>query len=121
MSYMSFDKLKISHISLYTQIGIYDWEKSSKQQLIVSLTFYLQPSNKQRDLNQTIDYQQLCQKLQKYQHEKFDLIENFANTLSLYLLNQYPIVQKVKVSVHKQVILRGLPTHVNFEALRQRS
>ena len=118
MQLKQFDQLKLKNLQLRTYIGIYDWELKRLQTLRLTIAFYLKPLTKPISLQQSIDYDQLCQDLSNYSAQQFDLIENVAHTLAQDLLQRYAHCHGVRLNIGKRVYLVGQPevsyTHTQF-------
>lgn len=95
------DTLKINSLSVHTKIGIYEWEQRINQNLILNITIPFDFSRCEDKIEDTIDYDAVCQLITEYVESKsFQLIETVANEIAT-LIKQHFNVNSVTVSVSK--------------------
>ena len=102
------DEIFIEGLECFTVIGINDWEKKTKQLIIIDFSiFILQIPNKNKDLiTETIDYKNLSYKVKSFVEESnFDLIETLAKEIALLCLKVEKVV-KATVRVNKPNALK---------------
>tara|TARA_B100001146_G_scaffold160134_1_gene141158 strand:+ start:239 stop:613 length:375 start_codon:yes stop_codon:yes gene_type:complete len=102
------DEIFIEGLECFTVIGINDWEKKTKQLIIIDFSiFILQIPNKNKDLiAETIDYKNLSYKVKSFVEESnFDLIETLAKEIALLCLKVEKVV-KATVRVNKPNALK---------------
>lgn len=82
--------LEISGLALTTQIGIYAWEKKIKQKVLIDVTMTWPHDNCHDELNQTVDYAVLCEKITDYvENQTFNLIETLAEQVAQEIKNNF--------------------------------
>ena len=102
------DEIFIEGLECFTVIGINDWEKKTKQLVIIDVSiFILQVTNKNKDLiTETIDYKNLSYKIKSFVEESdFDLIETLAKEIALLCLKVEKVV-KATIKVNKPNALK---------------
>ncbi len=102
------DEIFIEGLECFTVIGINDWEKKTKQLVIIDVSiFILQVPNKNKDLiTETIDYKNLSYKIKSFVEESdFDLIETLAKEIALLCLKVEKVV-KATIKVNKPNALK---------------
>lgn len=90
------DKIIIQGLELEALIGVYDWEREAKQNLIVDvcLVLDLHQAAKSDDVSDTIDYAKLAETLSSLaDNSEFQLLEALADHMIKHLLAHYPIKQ----------------------------
>jgi len=104
------DILMIKGLVLETRIGVYDWEKTVRQTLVLDLELFL-PSviivnaADSDNVQDALDYAAVTQRILLMASESScQLIETFAEKLATILLTEFPL-QKLKLSVHKMAAL----------------
>jgi len=102
------DEIFIEGLECFTVIGINDWEKKTKQLIIIDFSiFILQIPNKNKDLiTETIDYKNLSYKVKSFvEKSNFDLIETLAKEIALLCLKVEKVI-KATVNVNKPNALK---------------
>ncbi|WP_392559602.1 dihydroneopterin aldolase [Orbus mooreae] len=97
------DSVIIEGLSMTTTIGVYDWEKTIKQKLVIDIEMAW--DNKQAgltdDVNFCLDYAKVSQTITAYvQNNQFGLIERVAEEVAQLIINDF-LVTKVKIKVSK--------------------
>ncbi len=106
------DKIIIKDLEIYAYHGVNQQEKDLGQKFLVSaeLNLDLSMAAQSDALNETVNYGQLCLELEEvFRKEKYDLIERAAQQLCDYILLNYSLVRKVKVTVKKPWAPIGRP------------
>lgn len=101
---MNVDKVFIKGLTVYTVIGMYEWEKEFKQplHLDVELTTNFQKASETDDIEGTVDYKHLSDELIRMtEQQSFDLIETLGERLCQHIFQCYPSVQSLKLTIHK--------------------
>lgn len=86
------DKITISDLHVETIIGLYPWEQSVKQILLIDLTLNtdIREAAKHDNLEHTINYEAVCQQVLKLaQTHQCQLIETFAENIASMLLRDF--------------------------------
>lgn len=100
--------IRITDLRLRTIIGINDWERKSKQDVIinVSMEYDATKSAKSDDINDTVDYKALSKEIiKKVEGSSFFLLEKLAYTI-LNIVMTHSLVEKAHVCVDKPFALR---------------
>jgi dihydroneopterin aldolase/2-amino-4-hydroxy-6-hydroxymethyldihydropteridine diphosphokinase len=106
------DKIFIKDLQVYGYHGVNKEEKEMGQRFLISLELYMDLSiaGKSDDLNKTVNYAEICEKVEnKFKEEKFDLIEAAAETIAEFVLNNFDLVIGVKVNIKKPWAPIGRP------------
>lgn len=95
------DSLDIKALSVNTRIGIHAWEQRISQRLLLDISIPTDFSLCAEELNNTIDYDKLCQQITSYvESNSFKLIETVANTVAELIKKEWNVTS-VTVSVSK--------------------
>lgn len=94
------DKLEITGLKVNARIGVHEWEQAIEQTLLIDVSIPLKIENHNDDLNNTLDYDALCQFIQHLiQQDSFRLIETVAETIAQRVKETYAVAQiMVRVS-----------------------
>ncbi len=98
------DQLIIKDLVLFGHHGVYQEEKNMGQKFVLDLVIDLDllEACETDNLEYAINYAQLSHELTAlFQRENYDLIERAAQVLCDYILNHYPKVQKVDLTLKK--------------------
>lgn len=96
--------IHINDIKVFGHIGVYEEEKTVGQEFLVSVSFSLSEETVYTtdDLETTVDYSDMCDRIASYFEEKrCDLLETAADELSGILLNTYDMVTALTLEIHK--------------------
>lgn len=116
------DIIFINNLTILTTIGVYDWEKSIKQKVILDLELYTDTSipASNDDIDKTIDYKALTDNLCEFiANSNFDLIETLAERISEYVLEDSKI-SKLSLVLKKPKAILNADT-VGIKIVRERS
>ena len=97
------DRIKINDLSVRAIIGTEDYERETRQELLLNLTLFtdVKKAGKADELQYTVDYSQLKQKIvEMVEQSNFQLIEALAEEIARIALS-YERVEKVMVTVSK--------------------
>lgn len=95
------DTLHITELSAMTRIGVHAWEQRIEQQLLIDLHIPLQVSACHDQLENTLDYDALCQCVTSYvESNTFQLIETVAENVAQLIKETFHVSQ-LTVSVQK--------------------
>lgn len=105
------DIITINHLEITTIIGTYTFERRLKQKLFITAHFPVNASSisKHDDINvrSAVDYEKLSDSIIKFGLENnFFLLETFAEKLSEYLFNLYPITS-LNLEITKPAALKN--------------
>lgn len=103
MKKASKDRVLIEGLTVLTTIGVYDWEKTIKQKLIVDLEMAWdnQPAGSSDDVSLCLDYFLVSQAITTFiENSQFELIESVAEQVAELIIQQF-LVDWLKVKVSK--------------------
>lgn len=98
------DEISIKGIKGFGYHGVFDFEKRDGQNFFVDLDLELDLSaaSKSDDLRDSVDYSKLTSiALRAIEDQNFDLIERLAGFIADAIKGEFPVVQKIAVTVHK--------------------
>lgn len=98
------DKLYLKNIEIFANHGVFKEEKVLGQKFIISLEIDVdvREAAVNSDLTKSIHYGELCHNIEKeFQKESYDLIETAAEKIAEYVLLNYDLAKKVKVTLNK--------------------
>ena len=102
------DKIHIKDLLLRCIIGVNDFERREKQDVVINITLYadLLKSSRSDRLEDTVDYKKITKEIiSLVENSSFYLIEALAEAIAQICL-KHPLVWKVTVSVEKPGALR---------------
>ena len=97
------DKVLIEGLTVLTTIGVYEWEKTIKQKLILDLemSWDNKPAGESDDVSLCLDYFLVSQSVTSFiQSTQFELIECVAERVAQLVIQKFS-VQWLKVKVSK--------------------
>lgn len=109
---MDLDKIHIEDLEVYAFHGVNPQEKDMGQKFLISLELFLDlnEAGESDDLSKTINYAELCSKVEEeFKKDKYNLIEKAAQKLGEFILLNYNSVKKVIVEVKKPWAPIGKP------------
>jgi FolB domain-containing protein len=113
--------IRITDLQLRTIIGLYDWERTIKQDVIINAEIYFDATKavKTDKVDDTIDYKAINKKIIAHIEESnYFLIEKMAGAI-LQIIMDDPKAQAAKVRVDKPGALRfAKSVSVELEAKR---
>ena len=95
--------IKIKNLYTNTYLGIYDWEKERRRQVVYNIEMEIDGSKVRHSHNieDTIDYDVLSQKIIEFTEvNRFEMIETLADQVLEIIMN-HPLVQKATLEVDK--------------------
>ena len=101
--------ITIKNLRLRTIIGLYDWERDVKQDIIINIAieFDASASAASDRLEDTVDYHQMTLRItEEVENSSFHLIERLADRVLKIVLEE-PKVQSAKVRIDKPDALRA--------------
>ena len=99
---------RIKNLRLRTIIGIFDWERQSKQDVILNIEFEFDGTKAadSDDIEDTVDYKALTKCIiSEVEQSRFYLLEKLANHV-LSIIMENPKVQRAVVEIDKPRALR---------------
>ncbi|MBA2779869.1 dihydroneopterin aldolase [Billgrantia kenyensis] len=88
------DCVLIESLELETVIGVFDWERTIRQRLLLDLELATdtRPAAVSDDLAKTLDYAAICQRIMRFADEHdFALVETFAERLAQLLMQEFAV------------------------------
>lgn len=88
------DQVFINGLALEAIIGVYDWERTAPQRLIVDLEMEwdIRPAATDDDLTRTLDYAQVSQRITEFASvSQFQLVETFAERLAALIMQEFQV------------------------------
>jgi 7,8-dihydroneopterin aldolase/epimerase/oxygenase len=102
MNTYSKDRVLIEGLTVLTTIGVYDWENTIKQKLVLDLEMAWdnKPAGESDNVSLCLDYFEVSQTITHFiQSSKFELIECVAERVAEMIIKQFSVNWlKVKVS-----------------------
>lgn len=103
------DCIIIEGLKVETVIGCLDWERQILQPLLIDLKIYtdLSVAGKSDDLVNTLNYVDICQYVTEIICErKAQLIEHVAYLVMAKLMQRFPTIEQIDITVHKPEIIK---------------
>ena len=100
------DKIIVHDLEVWYYVGVSDSERQQPQRLLLTLELEhdFRAAMESDDLQDTIDYGNLCERLLNFGEDRaWKLIEKLASDIADFILNEYG-AQAVSVEVKKMVI-----------------
>lgn len=100
--------IHIENLRLRTIIGIYDWEKENKQDVIINITIEFDGSaaGKSDNIEDTVDYKSITKEIINYvENGKFNLIEKLVADIGEIVMKDNRIINST-TTVDKPGALR---------------
>ena len=97
------DTVFIEGLDVKTVIGIHDWERNIRQQLVIDLELAtdIRPAASKDNIEHTLNYQLISQRITEFvQQSSYGLIETLAEHLAALLMDEYS-VPWLKLTVRK--------------------
>lgn len=106
------DKIFLNDLKIDTIIGIYDWERQTRQTLSFDLEmdWDIKSAAATDDISKTLDYGAVAQEVVAFvKASEYLLIESLAEDLCAMLLTRFSI-PRIKLTLSKPVALHGQNT-----------
>ena len=103
------DKIHLNNLKIDTIIGIYQWERETKQTLgfDLEMDWDIRKAATSDNITDTLDYGAIAQQIVSFvEASSYQLIETLAEELCNLLLEQFPI-PRLKLTISKPVALHG--------------
>ncbi|MCO7233259.1 MULTISPECIES: dihydroneopterin aldolase [Cobetia] len=88
------DRVLIEALVVETVIGVYDWERTIRQRLVMDLEMAtdIRAAAADDDLTHTLDYAAISARIQTFAEDsRFELVETFAERLAALLREEFGI------------------------------
>ncbi len=103
------DIIFLGGLQIETIIGIYDWERETKQTVIldIEMAFDIQEAAKTDDIQHTLDYKAVSKRIIAFvESNHFFLVEKLTVEIANVILNEFN-VPWVKITLNKKGAIRG--------------
>ena len=97
------DRIFIKGLNAEAIIGIYDWEKNTRQTIMVDLEMQtdIRKAAASDDINDTLNYKSISKRLVSFIEEsRFELVETLSEKLAEIVLDEFG-VESLKLTLHK--------------------
>ncbi len=103
------DIIFLGGLEIEAIIGIFDWERETKQKIIldIEMTFDIKKAAQSDNINDTLDYKAVSKSvIQMVENSSFFLVEKLAEEITQLILNDFN-VPWVKLTLNKKGAIRG--------------
>lgn len=103
------DIIFLGGLEIETIIGIYDWERETKQKIIldIEMAFDIQKAAETDDIQYTLDYKTVSKRLIYFvETSQFLLVEKLISEIANIIRNEFN-VSWVKITLNKKGAIRG--------------
>ena len=119
------DFIHIVDLEVYGHHGVFPEENTLGQKFVISAHLHVdtRTAGKTDDLEQSVDYGSVCHVIHDVvSKETYKLIESVAERIAEEVLNQFSLVQQIRVEVKKPWAPIGLPVaYASVEIERTRT
>lgn len=103
------DIIFLGGLEIETIIGIYDWERETKQKIIldIEMAFDIKKAAESDNIEDTLDYKAVSKSVIAFvENSSFFLVEKLAEEITQLILNNFN-VPWVKLALNKKGAIRG--------------
>lgn len=103
------DIIFLGGLQIETIIGIYDWERETKQTVVldIEMAYDIQKAVETDDITHTLDYKAVSKRIIAFvEASKFFLVEKLTEEIANIILNEFN-VPWVKITLNKKGAIRG--------------
>lgn len=103
------DIIFLGGLEIETIIGIYDWERETKQRVIldIEMAFDIQKAAETDDIQYTLDYKTVSKRIISFvETSQFLLVEKLISEIATIIRNEFN-VSWVKITLNKKGAIRG--------------
>lgn len=103
------DIVFIQGLKIDTVIGIYDWERKIRQDIVldIKMSFDTRPASATDDIKKTLNYKSVSKRLIDFVHNsEFQLIETLAEEVAGIILSEFGVA-KVRLTLNKGKAVTG--------------
>jgi len=103
------DIIFLGGLQIETIIGIYDWERETKQTVIldIEMAFDIQKAAETDDIQYTLNYKTLSKRIISFvEDSQFFLVEKLISEIAAIILHEFN-VPWVKITLNKKGAIRG--------------
>ena len=105
---MLMDKIKLTELTVYTIIGIWEWEKRNPQKVVfdIEMSTDISQAAKSDSIKDALDYKAISKRVKQFALENhFELIETLGDKVAEIILNEFD-VSWVKLTISKPHAIR---------------
>lgn len=98
------DRIQVKGLKVFAHHGVYPEESAQGQDFLVNVTLYMdtRPAGKSDDLEQSVDYGELCLFIDRYMKKHtYKLLESVTENLAREILLRYHEASSVEIGVSK--------------------
>ena len=102
------DKIKLTELTVYTIIGIWEWEKRNPQKVVfdIEMSTDISQAAKSDSIKDALDYKAISKRVKQFALENhFELIETLGDKVAEIILNEFD-VSWVKLTISKPYAIR---------------
>ncbi|UOA09090.1 dihydroneopterin aldolase [Methylobacter sp. S3L5C] len=103
------DIIFLGGLEIETIIGIYDWERETKQTVVldIEMAFDIQQAAKTDDIQYALDYKTVSKRIISFvESSQFLLVEKLISEIAAIIQNEFN-VPWVKITLNKKGAIRG--------------
>lgn len=103
------DIIYLTDLRIKTVIGVYDWEREIKQEIVIDLEMGsdIRAAAASDDIKDTLDYKSVAKRVISYVEESsFQLVETLAERIAAIILDEFN-VPWLRLRLNKQGAVRG--------------
>ena len=103
------DTVFIQGLKIDTVIGIYDWERKIRQEIVldIEMSADISTAASTDHIDQTLNYKDICKRLKSFVEEsEFQLVETLAEEICQIIIKEFG-VQWVKLKLNKGEAITG--------------
>ncbi len=103
------DIVFIQGLKIDTVIGIYDWERKIRQNIVldIEMSADINAASKTDHINQALDYKAVSKRLIDFvQNSEFQLVETLAEQITQIVLKEFEVTW-IKLTLNKGEVLTG--------------
>jgi 7,8-dihydroneopterin aldolase/epimerase/oxygenase len=103
------DIIFLGGLEIQTIIGIYDWERTTKQTVVldIEMAFDIKKAAETDDISYTLDYKTVSKRVIAFvESSQFFLVEKLTEEIAQLILNEFKI-SRVKITLNKKGAIRG--------------
>jgi len=117
-------RIRLNEMVFYGYHGVHAEERKLGQRFVVSITLHTDgdKDTEIRNLEDTVDYTKVYDEVKNIMEtHQFHLLETCANTIADKLLEDFPLVQRLRICIQKpSVPIQGSLKSVEVELKRKR-
>ena len=103
------DIIFLGGLEIETIIGIYDWERVTKQKVVldIQMAFDIRKAAESDDIKYTLDYKAVSKRIISFvEHSQFFLVEKLISEIAEIILNEFDTTW-LRISLNKKGAING--------------